>query len=181
MNGVPALFTDSIPGLRGCWSAPKTNPRWSVLQVQFQAHSIERRYVALVDGVISERGTLSTRGRHPRDRKRFTSGRGAKAVTHYQVMERLPGATLVELRLETGRTHQIRVHLSEQGFPILGDPSRSPVAPAQCRSSLPSLPTRRSMPGCSALSIRSRGKAQLCIGTAGRLPVGADQSPRARR
>jgi 23S rRNA pseudouridine1911/1915/1917 synthase len=93
------------------------------LQVQFQDHSIARRYVALVEGVLPERGTLSTRyGRHPRDRKKFT-GRGGskKAVTHYAVIERLPGATLVEVQLETGRTHQIRVHLSEAGHPVLGD------------------------------------------------------------
>lgn len=120
----PGIVHRLDSGTSGVLVCAKDEPTLVGLQVQFQAHSIERRYVALVDGVISERGTLSTRyGRHPRDRKRFTSRGGSKkAVTHYQVLERLPGATLVELRLETGRTHQIRVHLSEQGFPILGDP-----------------------------------------------------------
>lgn len=120
----PGIVHRLDAGTSGVLVCAKDEPTLVGLQVQFAAHSIERRYVALVDGVIPERGTLSTRyGRHPRDRKRFTSRSGGKkAVTHYQVLERLPGATLVELRLETGRTHQIRVHLSEHGFPILGDP-----------------------------------------------------------
>jgi 23S rRNA pseudouridine1911/1915/1917 synthase len=120
----PGIVHRLDAGTSGVLVCAKDEPTLVGLQVQFAAHSIDRRYVALVDGVIPERGTLSTRyGRHPRDRKRFTSRGGSKkAVTHYQVLERLPGATLVELRLETGRTHQIRVHLSEQGFPILGDP-----------------------------------------------------------
>lgn len=120
----PGIVHRLDSGTSGVLVCAKDEPTLVGLQVQFAAHSIERRYVALIDGVIPERGTLSTRyGRHPRDRKRFTSRSGGKkAVTHYQVLERLPGATLVELRLETGRTHQIRVHLSEHGFPILGDP-----------------------------------------------------------
>lgn len=94
------------------------------LQRQFQAHTIHRRYLALVEGVVPAEGTYRTRyGRHPRDRKRFTGrGGGKHAVTHYRVIERLPGASLVEVRLETGRTHQIRVHFSESGHPVVGDP-----------------------------------------------------------
>lgn len=94
------------------------------LQRQFQAHTIHRRYLALVEGVVPAEGTYRTRyGRHPRDRKRFTGRGGSKhAVTHYRVIERLPGASLVEVRLETGRTHQIRVHFSEAGHPVVGDP-----------------------------------------------------------
>ncbi len=120
----PGIVHRLDAGTSGVMVCAKDEPTLVGLQVQFAAHSIDRRYVAIIDGVIPERGTLSTRyGRHPRDRKRFTSRSGGKkAVTHYQVLERLPGATLVELRLETGRTHQIRVHLSEHGFPILGDP-----------------------------------------------------------
>jgi len=120
----PGIVHRLDSGTSGVLVCAKDEPTLVGLQVQFAAHSIERRYVALIDGVLPERGTISTRyGRHPRDRKRFTSRSGGKkAITHYQVLERLPGATLVELRLETGRTHQIRVHLSEQGSPILGDP-----------------------------------------------------------
>jgi 23S rRNA pseudouridine1911/1915/1917 synthase len=62
--------------------------------------------------------------RHPRDRKRFTTklDRGKRAVTHVKLLERLHAASLLSCTLETGRTHQIRVHLAEQGFPILADP-----------------------------------------------------------
>ncbi len=94
------------------------------LQAQFQMHTIKREYIALVEGVLPEQGTFRTRyGRHPHDRKRFTARFGGKhAVTHYRVLERFPGATLALVRLETGRTHQIRVHFSEAGHPLLGDP-----------------------------------------------------------
>ena len=120
----PGIVHRLDQGTSGVLVCAKDEPTLIGLQVQFQAHTIARRYVALVEGVVPERGTFSTRfGRHPRDRKRFT-GRGGskKAVTHYAVIERLPGATLVEVQLETGRTHQIRVHFSEAGHPLLGDP-----------------------------------------------------------
>jgi 23S rRNA pseudouridine1911/1915/1917 synthase len=70
-------------------------------------------------------GTLRTwHARHPTDRKRFSSKvtRGKPAVTHWTVVEPLPGAALVRFRLETGRTHQIRVHAADHGWPLLGDP-----------------------------------------------------------
>jgi 23S rRNA pseudouridine1911/1915/1917 synthase len=120
----PGIVHRLDQGTSGVIVCAKDEPTLVGLQAQFQVHSIARRYVALVEGVAPERGTFSTRfGRHPRDRKRFT-GRGGskKAVTHFQVLERLPGATLVEVQLETGRTHQIRVHFSEAGHPVLGDP-----------------------------------------------------------
>src|SRR5262249_52351301 len=61
---------------------------------------------------------------HPADRKRFSSRvkSGKTAVTHWRVVRRLPGATLIEARLETGRTHQIRVHFADHGHPVVGDP-----------------------------------------------------------
>jgi len=91
----------------------------------FKEHDVERVYRAIALGGPPERATWeTTMGRHPRDRKRFTSRttRGKRAVTHLRCLERLHGAALVECRLETGRTHQIRVHLSDHGFPILADP-----------------------------------------------------------
>ena len=120
----PGIVHRLDQGTSGVLVCAKDEPTLVGLQVQFQAHSIARRYVALVEGVLPERGTFNTRfGRHPRDRKKFTGRSGSKrAVTHYAVVERLPGATLVEVQLETGRTHQIRVHLSEAGHPVLGDP-----------------------------------------------------------
>ena len=94
------------------------------LQLQFQAHTIKREYIALAQGVLAAEGSFRTRhGRHPRDRKKFTGLRGNKhAITHYRTLERFPGATLVWVQLETGRTHQIRVHFSESGHALLGDP-----------------------------------------------------------
>jgi 23S rRNA pseudouridine1911/1915/1917 synthase len=120
----PGIVHRLDQGTSGVLVCAKDEPTLVGLQVQFSAHTIARRYLALVEGVVPESGTFDTRyGRHPRDRKRFTSRSGGKrAVTHYAVRERLPGATLVEVRLETGRTHQIRVHFSEAGHPVLGDP-----------------------------------------------------------
>jgi len=96
------------------------------LSRQFKEHSITRVYVALVYGTPkNDRGSIeSTIGRHPVDRKRMSGSarQGKRAVTHWKVIGRYGPVSAVELRLETGRTHQIRVHLSEAGYPLLGDP-----------------------------------------------------------
>jgi len=93
---------------------------------QFEEHSIKRVYFALVYGSPkTDKGRIeSAIGRHPVDRKKMSGNarRGKHAVTHWKVIGRYGPVTAVELRLETGRTHQIRVHLSEAGFPLLGDP-----------------------------------------------------------
>lgn len=120
----PGIVHRLDAGTSGVLVCAKDEPTLVGLQAAFQQHTIERRYLALVEGEPPARGTFHTRyGRHPRDRKRFTSKTGTKhAVTHFEVLERFKGAALIECRLETGRTHQIRVHLSEHGFPLLGDP-----------------------------------------------------------
>ena len=109
----------------GVMVATKTDLAHGALAAQFEVHSIERRYIALVAGAIGgECGVFDTlHGRHPVDRKRYTTRveRGRRAITHYRVLERFPDATLVEARLETGRTHQVRVHFAEGGHPLLGD------------------------------------------------------------
>jgi 23S rRNA pseudouridine1911/1915/1917 synthase len=93
---------------------------------QFKEHTIKRVYVALVFGSPkTEKGRIeSAIGRHPVDRKKMSGSarHGKHAVTHWKVTGRFGPVSVVELRLETGRTHQIRVHLSEAGFPLLGDP-----------------------------------------------------------
>lgn len=93
---------------------------------QLKEHSIVRRYRAIVWGVIKEEeGCVDVPiGRHLSDRKKMAAGvrNGKEAVTHYRVLERFRSYTYIECRLETGRTHQIRVHMDSIGHPILGDP-----------------------------------------------------------
>ena len=95
---------------------------------QLKAHLVKREYVAIVHGVIKENmGVIRTHiGRHPKERKKMAvlpaSDESAKeAITHFKVLERFRKFTFVACRLETGRTHQIRVHMAYLGFPILGD------------------------------------------------------------
>lgn len=97
---------------------------------QFTVHSVERVYEAILHGVPSPASGTVDRpiGRHPIDRKRMAVvGGGKRAVTHYRVLEAAGTlAARVELRLETGRTHQIRVHMQALGHPLLGDPVYRP-------------------------------------------------------
>ena len=92
---------------------------------QLKEHSITRRYYAIVHGRIkAEEGVVEAPiGRHPTDRKKMSvhSRHGKDAVTHYRVLECFANYTYVECRLETGRTHQIRVHMASIGHPLLGD------------------------------------------------------------
>ena len=96
------------------------------LTAQLQDHSLYRGYEAVVVGGFREdQGTIALPiARHPTQRKKMAVNHcnGREAVTHWQVLERFPGYTHLACRLETGRTHQIRVHLSAQGHPVLGDP-----------------------------------------------------------
>ena len=99
------------------------------LAAQFADHSIERRYLAVCAGhPAPPEGTISARlGRSDSDRKKMailpdTSSRGKHAVTHYRTLQKLDGCALIECRLETGRTHQVRVHCASIGHPLVGDP-----------------------------------------------------------
>ena len=106
------------------------------LAEQLKEHSIKRRYRAIVQGNIKEdEGTVDAPiGRHPTDRKKMSihSKQGRDAITHYRVLERFGAYTFIECRLETGRTHQIRVHMASIGHPLLGDevygPARQPFS-----------------------------------------------------
>ena len=99
------------------------------LSEQIKAHTVHRAYKAiLIGGFKSDEGDVDAPiGRHPVDRKRMAIvPDGREARTHWTVLERLRGATLVECRLTTGRTHQIRVHMASIGHPVLGDPVYGP-------------------------------------------------------
>ena len=93
------------------------------LVAELQARRVSREYLAIVYGDIPDGGTVDEPvGRHPKDRKRMAVVRNGKhARTHFQVLERFDHAALVAVQLETGRTHQIRVHMTHLGFPLLGD------------------------------------------------------------
>ncbi|HEY0959124.1 MAG TPA: RluA family pseudouridine synthase [Novosphingobium sp.] len=112
----------------------KTDAAHEGLARQFADHSIERVYAAVVAGrPVPPSGTVrGAIARSSHDRKKMAlveDGRGKHAVTHYRTIEPLNGAALIECRLETGRTHQVRVHMSSIGHPLLGDPAYGRTPP----------------------------------------------------
>ena len=128
---------------------------------QFADHSIVRAYLAIVAGCPRpDRGTVSGNiARSSANRKKMAlvePGRGKHAVTHYRTLEGLDGAALVECRLETGRTHQIRVHMASIGHPLLGDPVYGRT-PAKLRPLLAGLQIPPSGAACCRAGLRSSG------------------------
>jgi 23S rRNA pseudouridine1911/1915/1917 synthase len=102
----------------------RDDPTHAALARDLAEHRVDRRYLALAQGhLAADAGTVDAPiGRHPRDRKRMAViADGRHAVTHWQVTERHPGVTYLEARLETGRTHQVRVHLAHLRHPLAGD------------------------------------------------------------
>lgn len=113
----------------------KTNPAHEGLAKQFAKHSIERRYLALVAGEPkTPLGKVDAPlARSPHNRIKIAivgEGQGKHAITHWKLLERLRQAALVECRLETGRTHQVRVHMSSLSLPLIGDPLYGRARPA---------------------------------------------------
>lgn len=135
INGVmrPGIVHRIDRNTTGSLLVCKNDYSHNFLADQLKIHSITRRYRAIVHGNLKEdRGTVDAPiGRHPIDRKKMAINHknGKEAVTHYQVLERFGKFTYIECQLETGRTHQIRVHMSSLGHPLLGD---DVYGPAKC-------------------------------------------------
>ncbi len=127
INGVlrPGIVHRIDKDTSGLLAVAKNDYAHNMLSSQLQDHTMARTYEAIVCGVLKEdSGTVDAPiGRHPTDRKRMcvTQNNSKPAVTHWEVIRRYRGYTHVRLRLETGRTHQIRVHMAYIGHPVLGD------------------------------------------------------------
>lgn len=127
INGIerPGIVHRIDKDTSGILVIAKTDIAHRFLGAKFAEHDIDREYIALVRGVVSENGARidAPIGRHPTDRKKMAvnTRNGKNAVTHFTVEKRYRKATLIKAKLETGRTHQIRVHLSYIGHPVIGD------------------------------------------------------------
>ncbi len=127
INGVirPGIVHRIDKDTSGVLVVAKNNIAHEKLSDKFKIHDIKRAYIALVDGIIREdAGRIDAPiGRHPVDRKKMAVNvrNGRRAVTYFKVLERFKDATFIEATLETGRTHQIRVHMSYIGHPVIGD------------------------------------------------------------
>ncbi len=132
INGVlrPGIVHRIDKDTSGLLMVAKNDKAHLGLAEQLKAHTVNRKYIALVHGVIlHEMGTIDAPiGRDPKNRQQMAVvfENSKPAVTHFVVLERFKEYTLVELKLETGRTHQIRVHMKYIGYPLVGDPKYGP-------------------------------------------------------
>lgn len=131
INGVlrPGIVHRLDKDTSGLLMVAKHDQAHLSLAEQLKAHTVKREYIALVHGRLKHaQGTIDAPiGRDPKDRQRMgVVATGKQAITHFQVLESFADYTLVRLRLETGRTHQIRVHMKYIGHPIVGDPIYGP-------------------------------------------------------
>ncbi|WP_313583226.1 RluA family pseudouridine synthase [Lacrimispora sp.] len=135
INGVvrPGIVHRIDMDTTGVLIVCKNDMAHNSISEQLKEHSITRKYAAIVHGVLKDdEGMINAPiGRHPIDRKKMSINEknGREAVTHYRVLERFRQFTYIECQLETGRTHQIRVHMASIGHPLVGD---SVYGPAKC-------------------------------------------------
>lgn len=153
INGIlrPGIVHRIDRDTTGSIIACKNDAAHKSIAGQLKEHSIIRRYVAICHGVLKEDEGVIDRpiGRHPTERKKMAVNErnGKRAVTHYRVLKRLDKFTYIECVLETGRTHQIRVHMASIGHPILGDEVYSgSAARAQCAELIRQLCRKKPMP-----------------------------------
>ena len=140
VNAIMAICKDSLSGIggeirpgivhrldkdtSGILIVAKNDKAHINLSEQIKEHKVKKTYIALVKGIVKENNATINMpiGRSKKDRKKMAvTKKGKEAITHFKVLKRYDKYTLLEINIETGRTHQIRVHLSQIGYPIVGD------------------------------------------------------------
>ena len=178
--GRPGIVHRLDKGTSGLIVLAKTALAYDALTAQLTRRTVTRRYLAVAGGVIRRDTGVADApiGRDPRSRVRMAvaaPGRGKRAVTRYRVLERFAGASYVECRLETGRTHQIRVHLAALGHPLLGDETYGAR-----RRELPEA-LAEAVAGLRGVALHAAGLAFLHPATGERVELEAPLPPRLER